>query len=237
MSNDNAHLKAPDLWSLLPGSGESSPPVTGEPREENAHQGRDPPVGGGEDRTAPPQAGTRAEARHPAADWPQDWAGDWRAALQGLQDALGSTATEGEEAPPAIAPEQVTAPMRDRLPEITWRVLALLDQIPERGAIRLTALREVVGKAGTCDLCGDALKDPQHFPPRCELCVLAARLALGYLSLPDLLCAGGQGGTSAPVGDRRGVVQQLVHADVVEEGAPDGQEPPVVDPVRVVGPT
>ena len=77
------------------------------------------------------------------------------------------------------------------LRELRRFVLALLDQIPERGAIRLTTLRPTVVQDGMCDLCGDALADPQHSPPRCERCGTAARLALGYLSLFDLLCPGG----------------------------------------------
>jgi len=107
-----------------------------------------------------------------------------------LQDALSAISeSEGkQDAPHDIAPDLVAPPMRERLPEITWRVLALLGQIPRRGAILLTPLRPSVVKEGACHLCGEMLADPHHFPPRCELCGLATQLALGHLSLADLLC-------------------------------------------------
>jgi len=196
MSNDHSNVEPLDLWSLLPevGNGKLPSPATGSPREEQSPLSRDPQALGRQDVSAPAQTARGTEARSSAERW-QNGAGDWREALRVLQDALlrsplSRNGGEDEEAA-SIAPEQVVGAMRQVLPEITWRVLALLDQIPERGAILLTPLRPTVDQDGACHLCGDALADPQHFPPRCERCGLAARLALGYLSLSDLLCPGG----------------------------------------------
>lgn len=193
MSNDHSHVDPLDLWSLLAEESNGNAPAnaSGSQREEHTSLRQDTPIVGGEEGSAPGHTARRTEASSEAR---QVDGGDWRAALRVLQDALASSPLRGSEGETAersdIAPEQVADAIREVLPEIAWRVLALLDQIPARGAIRLTQLRPLVAQEGTCDLCGDALADPQHFPPRCERCGLAARLALGYLPLLELLCSG-----------------------------------------------
>jgi hypothetical protein len=195
MPNDHANVDPLDLWSLLAEESNGNAPsnASGSQREEHTSLRQASPNVGGEEGSAPEQTARVTSASSEALPW-QVERGDWREALRVLQDALARsplTGSEGETAQcSGIAPEEVADAMREVLPEIAWRVLALLDQIPARGAIRLTPLRPLVAQEGTCDLCGDALADPHHFPPRCERCGLAARLALGYLSLTELLCSG-----------------------------------------------
>ena len=186
MSNNFTPADGLDLWSLLPAERERSPsPAAGD----ELHKGPGPP----HSDVGPANGDADTQAHPRSATGPHDWTGDWQGALSALQGALArSPLSAGDEEalrrPPA---ERIADRQRDLLPEIAWRVLALLDQIPERGAIRLRALRSFDEEEGNCDLCGESLADPRHFPPRCELCGIAARLALGYLTLSDLLGAGG----------------------------------------------
>jgi hypothetical protein len=239
MANDRSNDEPLDLWSLLPEESNGKAPATGSPGAEQSSLTTDPQALERVAMPPPAQAAGGTEASRSAEPW-QDGVGDWREALRVLQDALPRSTLArngGEDAETAsIAPEQVTDAMRQALPEITWRVLALLEQVPERGAILLTPLRGTVTHIGKCDLCGETLIDPRHFPPICERCGIASRLALGYLSLADLLCPGVQRVTSTSGVGRRDVPQELVNADVAEEGAPGDEQQAVVYPVRVVGP-
>lgn len=185
MSNNSTPADGLDLWSLLPAEGDGSPPPAA---GDALHNGPGPPP----HNAGPVGVEDDHHAHTPAATSPHEGTGDWQGALHALCDALARSplGAGDEDALRSLSAERIADRQRDLLPEIAWRVLALLDQIPERGAIRLTALRSFKEQEGTCDLCGDALADPQHFPPRCERCGIAARLALGYLSLLDLLSSG-----------------------------------------------
>lgn len=62
-------------------------------------------------------------------------------------------------------------------PEISWRVGAMLPQIPDRGPIPFLVAREAVEpQEGCCLSCGDLLKPGDAY--RCAACGRAANLAL-----------------------------------------------------------
>jgi len=63
-------------------------------------------------------------------------------------------------------------------PEISWRVEAMLSQIPDKGAIPFLVAREAVEpQAGCCLSCGEPLNQGNAY--RCAACGRAANLALG----------------------------------------------------------
>jgi hypothetical protein len=64
-------------------------------------------------------------------------------------------------------------------PEISWRVEAMLPQIPNKGPIPFLVAREAIEpQAGCCLSCGDPLKFGDAY--RCAACGRAANLALDF---------------------------------------------------------
>lgn len=178
MAGDEQAARPLDLWSLL----------------QDEHEGLDPPRGGeSQEDESPATGGSDALPGAPApAPSAVEHLLDWQAALARLRPLLEEAPARRAEHSSAqgIAPEQVCERARAELPEVWWRTRAFLDQIPPRGGISIRPVRLVAQSHGVCDLCGGPLADPQHFPPRCALCVMALRLALGFTSLSQWLSGG-----------------------------------------------
>lgn len=70
------------------------------------------------------------------------------------------------------------------LHEVLWRVRALHAQVKPQGAILFVPFfPDVPDAAGVCLLCGDPLSASCRW--RCEQCVVAAKLVLGFISLEE----------------------------------------------------
>ncbi|MDP9358420.1 MAG: hypothetical protein M3R02_24655 [Chloroflexota bacterium] len=70
------------------------------------------------------------------------------------------------------------AHLREEEAAISWRVEAMQQQIPERGAVPfLVAIPNVVPAAGACLSCGDSI-ELVGYVQRCRLCAIAAGRAL-----------------------------------------------------------
>ncbi len=141
---------------------------------------------------------------------------------------------------PALSPDLLTRvqqnkQLRQAIGEVFWRAKALRAQIKPRGAILFVPLRPVSSQAaGTCDLCGDPL--PAGGSARCAACVIAARLALGYLSLEEWV--------SSPVPERkqerRSLHYVVMQRDAAGKVTPEtsllcSQAHTLVNPVNCVG--
>jgi hypothetical protein len=102
----------------------------------------------------------------------------WKKVVSTLYAALHLTL------PSALPPQQVSLM---QVIAVIWRAKAFRKQIPPKGAFSFTPVCPLVWKPGLCDLCGSPLYPSSYGWPnrwRCDACILAMQLTLGFLA-PD----------------------------------------------------
>ena len=107
-----------------------------------------------------------------------------------------------------LTPPSVIPPQHLSLTEVVaviWRAKAFRKQIPPKGPISFTPVCPLVWKPGLCDLCGSPLYRSEYGWPnrwRCDACILAMNLALGFLE-PDQWLTGAMAGCKKHTPDDR----------------------------------
>lgn len=126
---------------------------------------------------SPPEPDTTSVFRQaaPASPFVRCTPEQWKKVVSTLYAALHLI-------PPLIIP-----PQHHSLTEVVaviWRMKTFLKQIPPKGAISFTPVCSLVWMPGLCDLCGSPLYRSAYGWPnrwRCDACILAMHLALGFL--------------------------------------------------------
>jgi hypothetical protein len=126
----------------------------------------------------PPEAdeSSRLWQAAPAAPFVRCTPEQWKKVVSTLYAALHLT-------PPSVIPPQHLS--LTEVVAVIWRAKAFLKQIPPQGAISFTPICPIVWKPGLCDLCGSPLYVSSYGWPnrwRCDACILAMHLALGFLA-------------------------------------------------------
>lgn len=127
---------------------------------------------------APPDEVSTLQRFAPASPFVRCTKLQWKNFVLALYAALHLT-------PPSVIPPQLIS--LTEVVAVIWRMNTFRKQLPAKGPIFFSPVCLLVWKPGLCDLCGVPLYRSAYGWPnrwRCDACILAMKLALGFLE-PD----------------------------------------------------